>query len=583
MPPLHANQHGFSKYQFRIRRINAPTPLVCALELLGFYLQSLFSIVDRLGGTFRHGILRAASPLLDNDLVSEVAAISQDCHLGLQEDPFLTILPAIGTRRLSTHEGFLRAIRRDVKSLRLTSQWERGATLLHEVVKYAFKPPGWFSVPSSRSKGSNFARSLSLQHVHHIFLCRQENPKSDFTALESEFDWWWQQDQGVEGNFDRFQGLRSEYRRALSTPEASEESAFSKRFRVAGILKSLAIRRPLPLYEILQGQDTKDDMMDEFLSLIVERALELGAHVNARDEARRTALIIAAEKGMSKTVAALLEGGSEPELRDDENMTALHHAASNGNLEVVQALIWAKNGYASSGMRDKDGLTPLLHAARNSHRSITEFIIAYAGNDDIMDAEFQFLVHAELREDEQVTALKHLGALWPRLEGYEPPDHPFVTCLKKKKFQLATEFITSDVIGFDYQTSAGVPDLFFADFGFLPLAARSGNRQVVERLLEKHVITMLEFGFSMIVAAMRGYTDILQLLIEDERVKKDTVEENIKRVRQDAERLVATQMVTIDIDNNADDEQMNPFMFAAKYGQQGMASFLAGVRLRGGC
>jgi ankyrin repeat protein len=581
MPHLHALPHAWSSYSFQPHRVDAPIPLVCAQEIFGFSLQALFLIVDRLGGTFRHAMPgTSTSPILANDMVSEVVAIFRDSHLGSEEDSLLTILPAIGTRQLSTYEGFIRAIRRDVKNLRLSSQWGRGATLLHETVEYTWRCPEPSTPTWSRSAPPNLARSV-LHYMHHIFLGQHENPKPDLPELKNmHVGWPWLQDRSKQG-FSTLLELRDEYIQALSTNDPSEDTALSERPRVAGILRSLAIRKPLPLYRILRGLDAANDLVDEFLTLVVERALELGTNVSARDEAGKTALAIAAEKGMSKVVAILLEGGSVPELRDDDNMTALHHAARNGNLGVAQLLLWAKSDYTSERMVDKNGLTPLLHAARNSHGSITNFVIAYAGNADIMRDELDFLVNAELREDEQVAALKHFGTLWPELKSSTPRDHPFVACLERKKFRLATEFITSNVIGFDYQASIRASELFLAEIGFLPLAARSGNRQVVERLLEKHadIIPILEFGFAMVFAAMGGYTDILQLLIENERVKEDTVEENIKRARQDAELLVATQMVTIN--SHADDEHMNPLMFAVKYGQLGMVSFLAGIRLRG--
>jgi ankyrin repeat protein len=417
--------------------------------------------------------------------------------------------------------------------------------------------------------------------MHHVFLSRHENPNPDVAELsepEAKLDWWWNTKN--DESLGTLRDLRHAYRQALSTNEASEGRAPSEKPSLAEILRSLAIRRPLPLHQILGGQDAKDGLMDEFLSLVVERALELGANISARDQTGKAALAIAAESGMSNVVVTLLEGGSEPELRDDKNMTALHHAARNGNLEVAQFLLWAKDHYPL-GMTDKDGLTPLVHAARNSHESIAKFIIAYIGYDLLMDVEFRILLDAELREDEQVTALKHLGTLWPTLKNSEPDDHPFVTCLRKEKFQLATEFITSDVFEFDYAESGW--DLCSARSGFLPLAARYGKRQVVERLLEKHVIPILQLGFAMIVAAMWGYTDILQLLIEDERVKADTVGENIKRVRKEAERLIATKIVTIDtIDRNANHEgTMTPLMFAAKHGQQEIVVFLTDLGLGG--
>lgn len=187
IPPHHGNQPGSSHNTFQALRVDAPIPLACAQNLLGLYLQSLFCIVDCLGGTFRLGSLSIASPVLNNDLVSEVAAIFQESHLGSQEDSFSTILSAIGTRRLSTNEGFLRAIRRDVKNLRQTSEWRRGAALLHEAVNHTLHRR-WLLVSSSLSKASKLTGSLVLQHMHHTFLCRQENPKPDLAQLETDPD-----------------------------------------------------------------------------------------------------------------------------------------------------------------------------------------------------------------------------------------------------------------------------------------------------------------------------------------------------------------------------------------------------------
>ncbi|KAK3296645.1 uncharacterized protein B0H64DRAFT_106109 [Chaetomium fimeti] len=570
--PLRAEDHIVSDCDFEAQRVDAPIPIMCAQDFFGLFLRSLFSIVDRLGGTFRVNLSSTASPFLDNTLVSEVVAILEDCHLGSQTDLLLTVLPAIGTRGLSTYEGLLRATRRVAKNLRLTRQWERGATLLDEAARCILvRHFGSTLVPPSRSSEVlNVTARLILQHIHHVFLGQQGNPKPNLPELNlyerlehANLGHWWR---GDGRDFGTLEGLRDEYIQALGVNEPSESSALFPTPRAAVILRSLAIGIPPSLHQILRGQGpTDDDLMDEFFSLIVERALELGTNVNAQDEAGKTALAIAADNGMTKVVAALLEGGSDTELGDNEEMTPLHHAARSGNLEVVQSLLWAKGDYESSA--DKHGMTPLLHAARNSHGSITEFIIAYAGRDSLMDIEFDLLAKAEWGEDEQVAVLKHLGKPWPT-ESCEAGRHPFVTFLEKKKFQVALEFINSNIIGFKY-TGPIPPDI---DRDFLSLAAGSGKRQVVERLLEKHAIPVTEFASSMIVAAMSGHADILQLLIEDDRVTKNTVAKGIKKIRKEAELLLAMQIVTTNA--SANDKGMTPLLFATKYGQEAMVYFL---------
>ena len=68
------------------------------------------------------------------------------------------------------------------------------------------------------------------------------------------------------------------------------------------------------------------------------KSLPLGIDLNVRDQDGRTALIIAASNGHSKTIKTLLDFGADVTLRTKDNKTALIVATEKGHKEIIKIL-----------------------------------------------------------------------------------------------------------------------------------------------------------------------------------------------------------------------------------------------------
>jgi ankyrin repeat protein len=74
----------------------------------------------------------------------------------------------------------------------------------------------------------------------------------------------------------------------------------------------------------------------------IERALEQGADINARDAANLTPLMIACDsQANSSTVRLLLDRGADPTLEADTGITALYNAVNGDNADLVEVLLSA--------------------------------------------------------------------------------------------------------------------------------------------------------------------------------------------------------------------------------------------------
>ncbi len=91
----------------------------------------------------------------------------------------------------------------------------------------------------------------------------------------------------------------------------------------------------------------------------VDKLIEKGADVDAKDDLGNTPLINAAKEyrfGMPDVVRSLLNHNADLEAKDQNGMTALHWAASIGNPDVVVILVEKK---ANVEAIDNNGKTPL--------------------------------------------------------------------------------------------------------------------------------------------------------------------------------------------------------------------------------
>jgi ankyrin repeat protein len=103
---------------------------------------------------------------------------------------------------------------------------------------------------------------------------------------------------------------------------------------------------------------------------IVEKLLNEGANVHAKDEDGYTALMMASENGHTEIVEKLLEGGANVDEKHDNGNTALIYATVSSRPETVAMLLtWGADvnmRYGITGtpfMFTNDGYTPLMLAS----------------------------------------------------------------------------------------------------------------------------------------------------------------------------------------------------------------------------
>ena len=113
--------------------------------------------------------------------------------------------------------------------------------------------------------------------------------------------------------------------------------------------------------------------------------LEAGADVNAVDYFEWTALINAADDGYySRVVKVLLEFGSDVNYKTEEGITALGRASVRGDSESVRLLL--EHG-ADVNVRDNEGWTPLMFASSFRNKKVVKVLLEAGADVSIKNNE----------------------------------------------------------------------------------------------------------------------------------------------------------------------------------------------------
>ncbi|GMH34907.1 hypothetical protein BSKO_02768 [Bryopsis sp. KO-2023] len=128
-----------------------------------------------------------------------------------------------------------------------------------------------------------------------------------------------------------------------------------------------------------------------FLNVVKDGDLEtmkafisMGFDVDTQDEAKRTPLSYAAEKGHYSIVETLLLKGANVDLSDKNHKTPTHWASEKGNVEVVKALIHAGANFDS---KNRFKYTPLLLACIFSKPEVVKELLHNGVNVEAQDEE----------------------------------------------------------------------------------------------------------------------------------------------------------------------------------------------------
>ncbi|KAM0433542.1 hypothetical protein ACHAPT_004422 [Fusarium lateritium] len=94
--------------------------------------------------------------------------------------------------------------------------------------------------------------------------------------------------------------------------------------------------------------------------------------INAKDKDGKTALHIAAERGLRRAGIKLLSAGARVGVQDKERNQPLHYACSSGNLWFAKELLAKK---ANIEARGQWRATPLIVACRQGHADVAELLL----------------------------------------------------------------------------------------------------------------------------------------------------------------------------------------------------------------
>ncbi len=117
----------------------------------------------------------------------------------------------------------------------------------------------------------------------------------------------------------------------------------------------------------------------------VRQALDSGVDVNATDEQRRTALMLASFNGHTPVVQFLLTQNAAVDNRDALGRTALMFGATGANEETVRLLL--KAGAEINAVDSSEGFTALMHAAAEGQLSVVQILLKHQADPAIRDVD----------------------------------------------------------------------------------------------------------------------------------------------------------------------------------------------------
>ncbi len=249
------------------------------------------------------------------------------------------------------------------------------------------------------------------------------------------------------------------------------------------------------------------------------RLIELGASVSNEDYYETSALFLAAENGHTEAVRLLLEHGADANKVDhDDGKTPLMIAAEKGHLQIIHVL--QKHGADLSRGNEKEegpreGYLPLHYAAEAGQTDVVIFILEKDGDIFTETPAGDTLLHLTSRL-ELVRYLVEQGSdIHARnSDGYTP----LLAAAKKGQ---------SDTISYLLNQGADIYSGAESDLSALFLAISNGHTAACKVLVERECELKLvnrDDGYLVDkkvfqLAAARGLTDVLQLLLDRGLVK----------------------------------------------------------------
>ncbi|KAJ7373499.1 hypothetical protein OS493_011096 [Desmophyllum pertusum] len=223
------------------------------------------------------------------------------------------------------------------------------------------------------------------------------------------------------------------------------------------------------------------------------RLIELGANVSKENYNQISAIHLAAERGHTEAVRLLLEHGADMKKVNYCGATPLMLAATKGHLRTIHLLL--KNG-GDLSRSDAEARLPLHYAAQGDQMDVVKFIVQKNGNVLAKTSNGDGVLHLATRlELVRYFVEQHEADIHGRNSLGRTPLH--VAALKGQSDTVS--YLLNQGADINSREESGRSALFYAVYEGHAAAAKGGPVCDVD-LFE--------------VAASRGLTDVLQLLLD---------------------------------------------------------------------
>ncbi len=234
---------------------------------------------------------------------------------------------------------------------------------------------------------------------------------------------------------------------------------------------------------------------------IIEILLNKGAKVDDVDEGAWTPLHCAVQQGQEKAAKVLLLKGANVNFADKDGRTPLHWSAQKGYEKVIEILLQNKANVNATDNRP--GMVPLHLASSNGHLKAVLVLLGDKNiNINAIDSSYRTSLHyaAFFGYKEVIKTLLNKGAYFDA-EGYD----------ESTPLQDASEKGYLEIM----ELLKLIEKLFSA--------IRDNNYLEVLGCIEKGVLVnskSIHFGTPLFCASLRGYPNIVNLLLENNGVPK---------------------------------------------------------------
>ena len=272
-----------------------------------------------------------------------------------------------------------------------------------------------------------------------------------------------------------------------------------------------------PLIEASQRKYMEEEIISLLLSYKADSNIKRNKRnlITSRPQYDWTALIYAANEGLTKVVSLLLKAGANPNIKDDDGVTALNKAALKGYTEIVSLLLKAG---ANPNIKVKNGVTALIDAAYNNHIDVVK---------ELINTKRKFIFNFRKTNLNATNRHGMTALIWAADQGHvdvvklllDAGADPHITEEKGlTALIIAADKSHTEIVRLllDAGTDPNIKDKY--DQTALTCAAYMGNAEVIKLLINAHsdlnAQTKKEGLTALMNAADKGHVDVVKLLLD---------------------------------------------------------------------